>query len=87
MSCYIVHSPLMHSTMLSMPKFLDPLLAPLVHMLGDACLVKYTLSMFLVFPLGFVLRSLPGSADRGMWIKHAFSMLGGVVITQVPSLS
>ena len=45
--------------------------------------MKYTLSMFLVFPLGFVLRSLPGSAGGGLWLKHAFSMLGGVAITQV----
>ena len=56
----------------------DESLQPLVDIIGDLTLLKYTLSLFLVFPLGMMLRHLPG----GMAVKHFFSLSTGVFIVQ-----
>lgn len=57
---------------------LDAQIQPLADGLGmELSLIKYTISLFLAYPLAVILRLIPGKN-----LKHLFSFVGGVFLAQ-----
>mmetsp|Transcript_4371 Transcript_4371/g.3922 ORF Transcript_4371/g.3922 Transcript_4371/m.3922 type:complete len:526 (-) Transcript_4371:58-1635(-) len=66
-STYFIHLP-----------YLDAQIQPLADSLGMGLpLIKYTLSLFLVYPFAAVLRTIPNPS-----LKHLFSLAGGLFLVQ-----